>query len=171
MLSPKTNSECMNHSDKTEERWRSLCVSIMFVASTKVKLQQRWMSITSVCCWPLFPVDIDYLQLSNHMRFSCLGSWITNLLPPGQWFVPPIQMIDCSWLDNTTCGPYFGTKSEGALFSICFTDWNDSICKKRQNTRLLFSCRTNRHPVACTKLFTRTDKSNKDIWCPIGFML
>ena len=39
----------------------------------------------------------------------------------------------------------------------------------RQNTRLSFSCRTNRHPVAFTKLFTRTDESSRNIRCPIRF--
>ena len=41
----------------------------------------------------------------------------------------------------------------------------------RQNTRLLFPCRTNRHPVAFTKLFTRTDQSSRNIRCLIRFKL
>ena len=42
---------------------------------------------------------------------------------------------------------------------------------ERQNTRLPFSCRTNRHPFAFTKLFTRTDESSTNIRWPIRFML
>ena len=34
---------------------------------------------------------------------------------------------------------------------------------QRQNIRILFSCRTNRHPLAFTKLFTRTDESSRNI--------
>ena len=41
----------------------------------------------------------------------------------------------------------------------------------RQNTRLSFSCRTNRHPVAFTRLFTRIDESSRNIRRPICFML
>ena len=41
----------------------------------------------------------------------------------------------------------------------------------RQNTRLSFSCRTNRHLFAFRKLFTRTDESSRNIWCLIHFML
>ena len=41
----------------------------------------------------------------------------------------------------------------------------------RQNTRLSFSCRINRHPVTFTKRFTRTDESSRNIGCPIRFML
>ena len=43
--------------------------------------------------------------------------------------------------------------------------------KERQNTRLSFSCRINRHPVAFKKLFTRTDESNRNVRCPVRFML
>ena len=42
--------------------------------------------------------------------------------------------------------------------------------RDRQNTRLSFSCQTNRHPLAFTKLFTRTDESSRNIRCPIRFM-
>ena len=36
---------------------------------------------------------------------------------------------------------------------------------ERENTRLSFSCRTNRRPVSFTKLFTRTDESSRNILC------
>ena len=40
----------------------------------------------------------------------------------------------------------------------------------RPNTHLSFFCRTNRHLVAFTKLFTRTDESSGNVRCPIRFM-
>ena len=60
-----------------------------------------------------------------------------------KWIKFPVQILYC-WNNcclvfggiflsayYTTCGPYFGTKFEGAYFFICCTDWNDSTYRKQ----------------------------------------
>ena len=72
---------------------------------------------------------------------------------------------------RTRCESYLGTNLKRRSSSSAAPIQTIQPTGDRQNTRLLFSCWTNRHPVAFTKLFTRTDKSSRNIRCPIRFML
>ena len=72
---------------------------------------------------------------------------------------------------SITCGPYFGIKFKGRSSSSAAPIQTIQPVRDRQNTRLSFSCQTNRRPVAFTWLFTRTNESSRIIRCLIRFML
>ena len=103
------------------------------------------------------------------------GEWL--------WLNQWISKIFCSWCSNNSIlksvffvliprPDHISTQnSKGRSSSSATPIQTIYPIGDRQNTGLSFSCWTNRHPVAFTKLFTRTDESSRNIQCPIRFML
>ena len=134
--------------------------------------------------WQLSPStftssDVCFLaNFSTPPRSTRASTWISTSLCSRFFRYVKITHADCISLcflsaqrRNTTCGPYFGTNLTGRSSSSAAPIETIQLTGERQNTRLLFRCRTNRHPIAFTKLFTRTDESSRNIRCPIRFML
>ena len=79
----------------------------------------------------------------------CKGSKVVHDLKKNNFFITGIKSWRASWQlsndINTRCGPYFGTRFEGRSFSSAAPIETIQSIGERQNTRLSFSCRTNRH--------------------------